>query len=64
MDLRGYRICGGILVGISALSLLLGDIFGNLLPITKGFFESSIIIYLGVLGVIFLGASKKKEMTW
>ena len=63
MDIKGYRIFGGILVGASAIGLLLGDIIGDLMPLTKGFFESSIIVYLGVLGVIFLGASKKQEMT-
>lgn len=63
MDIKRYRILGGILVGVSAIGLLLGDIIGDLMPLTKGFFESSIIVYLGVLGVIFLGASKKQEMT-
>jgi len=28
---------------------------------TKGIFESSIIIFIGVLGIIFLGAGKKEN---
>lgn len=59
MDIKGYRIIGIILIIISATSLLFGNRIGELLPMTNKIFESSIIIYIGVLGIIFLGAGKK-----
>ncbi|VVB59578.1 Uncharacterised protein [uncultured archaeon] len=61
MDIKGYRIIGIILIIISAISLLFGNLIGELLPMTKGIFESSIVIFIGVLGVIFLGACKKEN---
>jgi hypothetical protein len=61
MDIKGYRIIGIILIIISAISLLFGNLIGELLPMTKGIFESSIIIFIGVLGIIFLGVGKKEN---
>jgi len=61
MEIKGYRLIGIILIIISAVSLLFGNYIGELLPMTKGLFESSIIIFIGVLGIIFLGAVKNEN---
>ena len=61
MDIKGYRIIGIILIIISVISLLLGNFIGEFFPMTKKIFESSIIIFIGILGIIFLGAGKKEN---
>ncbi len=62
MDTNGYRIMGVILIIISAISLLVGNLIEELWPVTQKIFESSIIIFIGLLGIIFLGVSKKKKI--
>jgi H+/gluconate symporter-like permease len=62
MDTNGYRIIGVILIIISAISLLVGNLIEELWPVTQKIFESSIIIFIGLLGIIFLGVSKKKKI--
>ncbi len=62
MDTNGYRIMGVILIIISAISLLVGNLIEELWSVTQKIFESSIIIFIGLLGIIFLGVSKKKKI--
>ena len=62
MDTKRYRIVGIILIIISAISLLFGNFIGELWPVTQKIFESSIIIFIGLLGIIFLGVGKKEKI--
>ncbi len=62
MDPKGYRIIGIILIIISAISLLVGNLIEGLWPVTEKIFESSILIFIGLLGIIFLGVGKKQSM--
>ncbi len=62
MDINGYSLIGIILIIVSAISLLFGNIIGELWPVTQKIFESSIIIFIGLLGIIFLGGSKKEKI--
>ena len=62
MDKKGYRTIGIILIIISAISLLIGNLIEELWPMTEKIFESSIIIFIGLLGIIFLGVGKKQNI--
>jgi uncharacterized membrane protein YccC len=62
MDTKGYRTIGIILIIISAISLLIGNLIEELWPMTEKIFESSIIIFIGLLGIIFLGVGKKEKI--
>lgn len=62
MDTKGYRTIGIILIIISAISLLIGNLIEELWPMTEKIFESSIIIFIGLLGIIFLGVGKKQNI--
>ena len=57
---KGYRIIGIILIIISAISLLFGNLIGELWPTTNKIFESGILTFIGALGVIFFAVSQKK----
>jgi hypothetical protein len=61
MDTNEYRFVGIILIIISAISLLFGNLIGGLLPVTQRIFESSIIIFIGVLGIIFFEEIKRRK---
>jgi len=50
---------GVILIIISAVFLLAGNSIGELWPITEKLFESSIIAFIGLIGIIFLAESSK-----
>ena len=45
---------GIVLIIISAVLLLSGNFIGELWPMTEKLFESSIIAFIGLLGIIFL----------
>jgi uncharacterized membrane protein YccC len=62
MNKKGYRTIGIILIIISAISLLIGNLIEELWPMTEKIFESSIIIFIGLLGIIFLGVGKKQNI--
>lgn len=62
MDSKGYRTIGIILIIISAISLLIGNLIEELWPMTEKIFESSIIIFIGLLGIILLGVGKKQNI--
>ena len=62
MDRNRYSLIGIILIIISSISLLFGNLIGELWPVTQKIFESSIIIFIGLLGIIFLGMSKKEKI--
>ena len=62
MDTKGYRTIGIIFIIISAISLLIGNLIEELWPMTEKIFESSIIIFIGLLGIIFLGVGKKQNI--
>jgi hypothetical protein len=62
MDTNGYSLIGIILIIVSAISLLFGNLFGELWPVTQKIFESSIISFIGLLGTIFLGGCKKEKI--
>jgi len=59
---KAYRIVGIILIIISAISLLFGNLIGELWPTTENIFESGLITFIGAFGVIFLGVSQKKKV--
>jgi len=46
---------------ISAISLLFGNLIGELWPTTEKIFESSIIVFIGFLGIVFLSIGIKKK---
>jgi ABC-type Fe3+-siderophore transport system permease subunit len=52
---------GIILIIISAVLLLAGDFIGELWPISKEIFESSIIAFIGLIGIIYLAEGIKSE---
>ena len=52
---------GIILIIISAVFLLAGNSIGELWPITERLFESSIIAFIGLIGIIFLAEGSKEE---
>ena len=62
MDRNRYSLTGIILIIISSISLLFGNLIGELWPVTQKIFESSIIIFIGLLGIIFLERSKKEKI--
>ena len=62
MDRNRYSLIGIILIIISSISLLFGNLIGELWPVTQKIFESSIIIFIGLLGIIFLERSKKEKI--
>jgi hypothetical protein len=59
---KGYRIIGIILIIISAISLLFGNLIRELWPTIGNIFESGIIIFIGVLGILFPGVYKKQKI--
>jgi hypothetical protein len=59
---KGYRIIGIILIIISAISLLFGNLIRELWPTTGKIFESGIIIFIGVLGILFPEVYKKQKI--
>ena len=52
---------GIILLIISAVLLLAGNSIGELWPMTEKLFESCIIAFIGLLGIIFLAEGSKVE---
>ena len=52
---------GLILIIISAVLLLAGNSIGDLWPMTEKIFESSILSFIGLLGIIFLAEGSKGE---
>jgi len=52
---------GIILIIISAVLLLAGNSIGELWPMTEKLFESSIIAFIGLIGIIFLAEGIKGE---
>ena len=52
---------GIILIIISTLLLLSGNSIGELWPMTEKLFESSIIAFIGLIGIIFLAEGSKEE---
>ena len=62
MDRNRYSLIGIILIIISSISLLFGNLIGELWPVTQKIFESSIIIFIGLLGIIFLERGKKEKI--
>ncbi len=52
---------GIILIIISAVLLLAGNLIGELWPMTEKIFESSIIVFMGFLGIIYLAEGIKSE---
>jgi len=61
IKLNGYEIVGIILIIISAISLLVGNLIEELWPMTEKIFESSIIVIIGFLGIVFLAEGRKKK---
>ncbi len=59
--LNGYGIVGVILIIISTISLLAGNLIGELWPITEKLFEGSIIGFMVILSIIFLSVGIKKQ---
>jgi hypothetical protein len=52
---------GIVLIIISAILLLAGSSIGELWPMTEKLFESSIIAFIGLIGIIFLAEGTKGE---
>jgi hypothetical protein len=52
---------GITLIIISAVLLLSGNFIGEIWPITEKIFESSIIAFIGLLGIIFLEEGYNSE---
>ena len=52
---------GIILIIISAVLLLAGNSIGELWPMTEKLFESSIIAFIGLIGIIILAEGSKEE---
>ncbi len=52
---------GITLIIVSAISLLTGNLIGELWPVTANIFESSIIAFIGLLGIIALSTGMKTE---
>ena len=52
---------GIILIIISAIFLLAGNSVVELWPMTEKLFESSIIAFIGLIGIIFLAEGSKGE---
>ena len=59
--LNGYEIFGIILIIISAIFLLIGNLIEGLWPITEKIFESSIIAIIGLIGIISLAEGRKMK---
>ena len=59
--LNGYGIIGIILIIISAISLLFGNLIGQLYPMTEKIFESSIIAIIGFIGILFIAEGRRKK---
>lgn len=57
---KGYRIIGIILIIISAISLLFGNLIRELWPTTNKILESGVLAFIGALGVIFFAVNQKK----
>ena len=55
------KIFGIILIIISAILLLVGNLIEDLWPITEKIFESSILVIIGFFGIIFLVEGRKKK---
>ena len=53
------KIIGIVLIIISAVLLLAGNSIGELWPMTEKIFESSIIAFIGLIGIIFLAEGRK-----
>ena len=52
---------GITLIIISVVLLLSGNFIGELWPITEKIFESSIIAFIGLIGIIFLAEEYNSE---
>jgi hypothetical protein len=52
---------GIILIIISAVLLLSGNFIGELWPMTEKIFESSIIAFMGLIGIISLAESSNRR---
>ena len=52
---------GITLIIISAVLLLSGNFIGEIWPITEKIFESNIIVFIGLLGIIFLEEGYNSE---
>jgi len=52
---------GIILIIISAVILLAGNSIVELWPVTEKLFESSIIAFIGLIGIIYLAEGIKSE---
>ena len=52
---------GIILIIISIVLLLAGNSIGDLWPITEKLFKSSIITFIGFIGIIFLEEGSNRE---
>jgi hypothetical protein len=59
--MRRYEKIGFILIIISALFLLSGNSIEELWPMTEKLFESSIIAFIGLIGIIFLAEGYNSE---
>ena len=59
--LNGYEIFGIILIIISAISLLAGNLIEELWPMTEKIFESSIIAIIGLLGIISIAEGRRRK---
>ena len=59
--LNSFEIFGVILISISAILLLVGNLIEGLWPITEKIFESSIIAIIGLIGIIVLAQGSKME---
>ena len=59
--LNGYEIFGIILIIISAILLLVGNLIEELWPMTEKIFESSIIAIIGLIGIISLAEGRKRK---
>jgi hypothetical protein len=59
-EMKNKKI-GIILIIISAIFLLAGNSNGELWPMTGKLFESSIIAFIGLLGIIFPAEGSKGE---
>ena len=59
--LNGYEIFGIILITISAILLLVGNLIEELWPITERIFESSILAVIGLIGIISLAQGRRMK---
>ena len=59
--LNGYEIFGIILIIISAILLLVGNLIEDLWLLTEKILESSLIVVIGLIGIISLAERRKKK---